>query len=71
MRNGEYGLVEVKLGGDKLIAEGAASLLKLAGKIDTDRMKKPAFMMVLCGVAPYAYKRKDGIHVVPVSCLKD
>ncbi|MBQ9539740.1 MAG: ATP-binding protein [Treponema sp.] len=71
LSNGEYGLVEVKLGGDKLIAEGAANLLKLADKIDTDRMKKPAFMMVLCGVAPYAYKRKDGIHVVPVSCLKD
>ncbi len=71
LRNGEYGLVEVKLGGDKLIAEGAASLLKLAGKIDTDRMKKPAFMMVLCGVAPYAYKRKDGVIIVPVSCLKD
>ena len=71
LRNGEYGLVEVKLGGDKLIAEGAASLLKLADKIDTDRMKKPAFMMVLCGVAPYAYKRGDGVIIVPLSCLKD
>lgn len=70
LRNGSYGLVEVKLGGDTLIDEGAENLLKLAGKIDTDKMKPPAFLMVLCGVAPYAYKRKDGVHIVPISCLK-
>lgn len=71
LRNGSYGLVEIKLGGDKLINEGAKNLLKLAEKIDTDKMKKPAFMMVLCGVAPFAYKREDGIFVVPIGCLKD
>ena len=71
LRNGRYGLIEVKLGGDKSINEGAESLLKLSTKIDSDKMKKPAFMMVLCGVAPFAYRREDGVYVVPISCLKD
>ena len=71
LRNGKYGLVEVKLGGDKLINEGAESLKKLAGRIDTEKMREPAFMMVLCGVAPFAYKRQDGVYVVPITCLKD
>ena len=71
LRNGSYGLVEVKLGGDKLIEEGAESLKRLAGRIDTEKMREPAFMMVLCGVAPFAYKREDGVYVVPVTCLKD
>lgn len=71
LRNGDYGLIEVKLGGDKLIEDGAKSLLSLSKKIDTTKMKKPAFLMVLCGVAPYAYQRKDGVFVVPIGCLKD
>lgn len=71
LRNGRYALVEVKLGGDKLINEGAASLLRLAQRIDTEKMQEPAFLMVLCGVAPFAYQREDGVFVVPVSCLKD
>ena len=71
LRNGSYGLIEVKLGGDKLINEGAQSLLKLVNKIDTDKMKEPAFLMVLCGVAPFAYRREDGVYVVPITCLKD
>lgn len=71
LRNGQYGLIEIKLGGDKLINEGAASLLKLAKKIDTSKMQNPAFLMVLCGVAPFAYRREDGVFVVPIGCLKD
>lgn len=71
LRNGSYGLIEVKLGGDALINEGAANLLRLSEKIDTDKMEKPAFLMVLCGVAPFAYRREDGVFVVPISCLKD
>lgn len=69
LRNGRYGLVEIKLGGDRLIAEGVATLEKLAGKIDTDRMPEPAFKMVLTGTGKYAYRRKDGIYIVPVGCL--
>jgi predicted AAA+ superfamily ATPase len=71
LRNGEYGLIEIKLGGDVLINEGAHNLITLSEKIDTDKMHKPAFMMVLCGIAPFAYKREDGVFVVPISCLKD
>ena len=71
LKNGRYGLVEIKLGGDKLIEEGAANLLKLKEKIDTDKMGGPAFMMVLCAVAPFAYKRRDGVFVVPIGCLRN
>ena len=71
MRDGRYGLVEVKLGGDEWINEGADNLLNLSKRIDEEKMGKPAFMMVLCGVAPYAYRREDGVFVVPVGCLKD
>jgi hypothetical protein len=70
LRNGKYGLIEVKLGGDDLINEGAASLKKLSQSIDTDRMNKPSFMMVLTGVGEYAYKRDDGVLVVPIGTLK-
>lgn len=69
-RNGYYGLVEIKLGGDKLIDEGAASLKKLSSKIDTDKMKKPSFLMVLTANSNVAYKRNDGVIVVPVGALK-
>ena len=71
LRDGRYGLIEIKLGGDKLISEGAENLLKLAGRIDTDKMKMPSFLMVLCGVAPFAYKRDDGVFVIPIACLND
>lgn len=71
LRDGRYGLVEIKLGGDVHIEEGAKTLNTLAGKIDTQRMKAPSFKMVLTAVGPYAYRRGDGVYVVPVGCLKD
>ena len=70
-RNGTYALVEVKLGGDKLIEEGVNALKTLATAIDTTKMPSPSFMMVLTAVGQYAYQRPDGIFVVPISCLKD
>ncbi|NLB11452.1 ATP-binding protein [bacterium] len=70
LRDGSYGLIEIKLGGDSLIEEGAKNLKELASKIDTNKMKEPAFMLVLCAKAPFAYRRKDGVYVVPVTCLK-
>ncbi|MDD6123570.1 MAG: DUF4143 domain-containing protein [Bacteroidales bacterium] len=69
LRNGRYGLVEVKLGGDSLIESGAKTLKALAAKIDTDKMNAPSFMMVLTGVGKYAYTRADGVTVVPISAL--
>jgi hypothetical protein len=71
LRNGSYGLIEIKLGGDKLIEEGAKNLLSLSEKIDTTKMKAPAFKMVLTGVGSFAYRRTDGVYVVPIGCLKD
>lgn len=70
-RNGTYALIEVKLGGEKLIEEGAATLLSLAETIDTTRMEKPSFLMVLTAVGQYAYQRPDGVFVTPISCIRD
>ena len=70
LRNGSYGLIEIKLGGDKLIEDGAKTLKELESKIDTDNMAKPSFMAVLCAVAPFAYKREDGVYVIPITSLK-
>lgn len=69
-RDGSYGLIEIKLGGDRLINAGAENLKRIASLIDTDRMMKPSFMLVLCGVAPYAYRREDNVYVVPITNLK-
>ena len=71
LRNGSYGLIEIKLGGAARIDEGAVNLNKLAEKIDTEKMKKPAFKMVLTGIGDFAYCRKDGVLVVPIGSLKN
>lgn len=71
LRNGDYGLIEIKLGGEKKIEEGAQNLKLLASKIDTLKMKAPSFLMVLTGTSKYALRREDGVYVVPIGCLKD
>ena len=71
LRNGSYGLVEIKLGGQSLINDGAKVLNQLAGQIDTSRMKAPAFKMILTATGEYSYRRpEDGIYVVPIGCLR-
>lgn len=71
LRNGQYGLVEIKLGGTSLIEDGVKTLNQLASQIDTSRMKAPAFKMILTAVGEYAYRRpEDGIYVVPIGCLQ-
>ena len=70
-RNGSYALMEVKLGGEQNIEDGAKSMLALAENIDTDKMLAPSFMAVIVGVGQYAYQRKDGVYVIPIGCLKD
>lgn len=69
-RNGSYALIEIKLGGDDNIEKGAKTLKELAGKIDTDKMAAPSFLMVLTGIGQFAYKREDGVYVVPIGSLK-
>ena len=71
LRNGNYGLIEIKLGGDRLIEEGAKSLKSMEAKIDTDKMNTPSFLMVLTGTGDYAYRRQDGVYVVPIGCLRN
>jgi len=71
LRDGRYGLIEIKLGGDKLINEGASSLSALANKIDSTKMKDPSFLMVLTATGDYAYRRDDGVIVVPIGALRD
>jgi len=71
LRNGKYGLIEIKLGGEKLIEEGANNLQVLLAKIDTEKMNMPSFMMILTGTGEYAYRRNDGIYIVPIGCLKN
>jgi predicted AAA+ superfamily ATPase len=71
LRNGSYGLIEIKLGGDLLIREGIKTLQRMADVIDTTKMKNPSFRMVLTGTGTYAYKTEDGTCIVPIGCLRD
>ena len=71
LRNGHYGLIEIKLGGNRLIEEGASSLLKLADKIDITKMPAPSFLMILTASGNFAYTRKDGVLVVPIDMLRN
>lgn len=71
LRDGSYGLIEIKIGGDMLIEDGVNNLIKLQNKIDITKMKKPSFLMVLTAIGKYAYKREDGVYVVPIGCLKN
>lgn len=69
LRDGRWAAIEVKLGHNQ-IEEAARNLLKLKEKINTDKMGEPSFLMVING-GEYAYKRSDGVLIVPIGCLKD
>lgn len=71
LRDGRYGLIEIKLGDEKLIEHGALTLKALAEKIDTTKMKSPSFLMVITATGDYAYRREDGVLVCPIGALKD
>lgn len=72
LRNGQYGLIEIKLGGESLINAGVETLTSLTRQIDTTRMKAPAFKMILTATGEYAYRRPDdGIYIVPIGCLRE
>ncbi len=61
----------MKLGGEVLINEGAEALKKVLRRIDTDKMGEPAFMAVITGTEHYAYRREDGILIIPIGVLKN
>lgn len=68
-RNGTYGLIEIKLGSEQGIADGVRTLKALADKLDTTKMQKPSFVMVLTALGDFAYQRDDGVLVVPIASL--
>lgn len=69
--DGKWGAIEIKLGdGVDVINEAAKTLLKFESVVNTEKMQKPSFLMVLSGTAKLAYRRKDGVYVVPIGCLK-
>ncbi len=70
LNNGKWALIEIKLGGETLINEGATNLIKLSNKIDHDVMNKPSFLAVITAVDQFAYQRADGVYVIPIGCLK-
>lgn len=70
LNDGRWGLIEIKLGGETLINEGALTLTKLKEVIDQDKMNKPAFLAIITATDSFAYKREDGIYVIPITCLK-
>ena len=70
LADGRWAAVEIKLGGEDLVEEGAQSLLRLKNKIaEKSDERAPSFLMVLTGVGPL-YRREDGVFVVPINCLK-
>ncbi|MBR1921075.1 MAG: ATP-binding protein [Kiritimatiellae bacterium] len=70
LRNGDYGLIEIKLGGETLIGEGVETLGRLATLAQSKLKRQPSFRMVLTAVGPFAYRRKDGIVVAPIGSLR-
>ena len=69
LRDGRWGAIEVKLGNQQ-IEDAAKNLLKLKEKIDADKMREPSFLMILTG-GQFAFRRKDGVLIVPIGCLKN
>jgi len=69
LNDGRWAPVEVKMG-NRQIEDAAANLIKISSKIDAEKMNKPSFLMVLTA-GQFAYRRPDGVLVIPVGCLKD
>ena len=70
LENGRYGLVEIKTGGEALVAKGEKSLKALAEKIDTVKMPNPSFMMILTADGDFTYRTDNGILVCPIGCIR-
>lgn len=69
LNDGRWAAVDVKLG-SKEIEDAAVHLLELKNKVNTEKMREPSFLMILTG-SEIAYRREDGVYVVPLGCLKD
>ncbi len=62
--------IALQSSGVVLIEEAAQNLLALKAKIDEDKMGQVSFLMVITG-GQYAYRRNDGVLVVPIGCIKN
>ena len=69
LNDGRWAAIEIKLG-SKEIEDAAKHLIELKNKIDTKKMHEPSFLMVLTGTE-IAYRREDGVYIVPIGCLKN
>ena len=69
LKDGRWGAIEVKMGA-KEIETATENLLTLRNKINLEKMKEPSFLMVLTGTE-LGYRRKDGVYIVPIGCLRD
>ena len=69
LHDGRWAAVEVKTG-SKEIEEAADNLIKLSKTVDTSKIGEPSFLMVLTA-GQFAYRREDGVYIVPIGCLKD
>ena len=67
--SGTWAALEVKLGGETLIEEGAGNLLKFNDRVDTRKSGAPTTLAVITGGGNYAYKRDDGVWVIPIGTL--
>ena len=67
--NGDFGLVEIKLGGETLVEEGVHTIRKLQSLLEAKSHRPPKFSMVATAVGDCAYMRTDGIIVAPISSL--
>ncbi|NCC76337.1 MAG: ATP-binding protein [Clostridia bacterium] len=68
LRDGRWGAIEIKMGANEFDA-AAANLKKFVTRVDTQKMQEPSFLMILTATE-FAYRREDGIFVVPIGCLK-
>lgn len=69
LNDGSWGAIEIKLGSEESINEAANNLLNFASNVDISKMPNPSFLAVVTGTK-YAYRRPDGVYVVPAGCLK-
>lgn len=70
LEDGRLGAFEIKLGAHQ-IDEAANNLLRIKSLWGEDSNKQPSFLCVICGMSNAAYKRSDGVYVVPITALKD
>ena len=68
LRDGNWAAVEIKMGANEFDT-AAENLKKFVDRVDTDKMRKPSFLMILTAT-DFAFRREDGVYVVPLGCLK-